>query len=57
MTNEPKPGVIQVNSPVKEARLMATVIRADGSVEELGTIAYWHKSRIVRLMHKLKIKR
>ena len=32
------------NSNAKELHLSATVIRADGTVVELGVIDYWHKN-------------
>lgn len=33
---------------VREATLEATITRADGRVERLGTIAYWHKNPLRR---------
>jgi hypothetical protein len=42
------------NSNAKEIHLMATITRADGTVEELGVIDYWHKSPIKRMIWKLK---
>lgn len=47
-------GAFHTQAPVHELQLMATVIRADGSVEDLGTIAYWHKSRVKRILHWLR---
>jgi len=38
----------------KEIHLVATIIRADGSKEELGTIDYWHKNPFKRLYWKFK---
>jgi len=37
----------------RKVELVATVIRADGTQEELGTIAVWHRSRFKRLLAKL----
>lgn len=34
--------------------LEATITRADGTVEPLGTVAYWHKSRIRRMIYRLR---
>lgn len=34
--------------PVKQVSLEATVIRADGRVEPLGTVAYWHRNPLRR---------
>jgi len=45
--------VIQ-KSNVKSSRISAVVIRADGTREELGTIAYWHRNPFKRLWFKLK---
>lgn len=38
---------------VKEVTLEATIIRADGRVERLGTIAHWHKNPLVRLWRQV----
>ena len=42
------------NINAKEIQLIATVTRADGTVEELGVIDYWHKNPIKRFIWKLK---
>jgi hypothetical protein len=41
-------------SNAKEIQFIATVIRADGRVENLGVIDYWHKNPIKRFIWKLK---
>lgn len=41
-------------SNAKEIELYATVTRADGTVEQLGVIDYWHKNPIKRIIWKLK---
>jgi hypothetical protein len=41
-------------SNAKEIELIATIIRADGTREELGVIDYWHKNPIKRIIWKLK---
>lgn len=38
----------------KQITLEAVVIRADGTREDLGTIAYWHKNPLKRLIHRLR---
>lgn len=43
--------------PVKSVALEAVVIRADGTREDLGTIAYWHKSRLRRIWYRLTHRR
>jgi hypothetical protein len=42
------------HSNAKEIQFIATVTRADGTVEELGVIDYWHKNPIKRIMWKIK---
>lgn len=41
---------------LREVSIEATVIRADGSREELGRVSYWHKSPWKRLLYKMKEK-
>ena len=41
-------------SNAKEIQLVATITRADGTVEELGVIDYWHKNPIKRIIWKIK---
>ena len=41
-------------SNAKEIELIATIIRADGTVEQLGVIDYWHKNPIKRIIWRLK---
>lgn len=43
--------VAQTNA--KELQLVATIIRADGTIEELGVIDYWHKNPIKRLIWRI----
>jgi hypothetical protein len=38
----------------KEIELIAMITRADGTVEQLGVIDYWHKNPIKRFIWKLK---
>lgn len=41
---------------VTEARITAKVIRADGTEEDLGTVAYWNANPVkVLLFHMKKI--
>lgn len=40
-------------SGAKEMRIQAVVTRADGRVENLGTVAYWHKNPLRRLAFKI----
>lgn len=41
-------GTIFAKARVKESSISAVITRADGSVEELGTIAYWHRNPLRR---------
>jgi len=45
---------MDVTSKVKEMVLSAQVIRADGTVENLGTIQYWHSNPIKRIIWRIK---
>jgi hypothetical protein len=40
-----------------ELRVAAKVIRADGRIEDLGTIGYWHKNPLRRLWWRLRQRR
>lgn len=39
---------ISIKQPAKEATLRAVITRADGTVEDLGVITYWHKNPLKR---------
>lgn len=41
-------------SNAKELQLEAVIIRADGTIERLGVIDYWHKNPIKRLIWRIK---
>lgn len=41
-------GTIRTHSDASEARLRIVVTRADGRVEDLGTVSYWHRNPIRR---------
>jgi hypothetical protein len=42
------------NSQVKQMEISAVITRADGSVENLGTIQYWHKNPFKRILWRIK---
>jgi hypothetical protein len=44
----------EITSRAKEAQLEITVTRADGRVERLGTVAYWHRNPLKRWLWRLK---
>lgn len=41
------------NANIEHMTLRAVVIRADGTVEDLGVIAFWHKNPLVRWWYRL----
>jgi hypothetical protein len=43
-----------VGTGIKSISLEAVVIRADGTREDLGTIAYWHKNPLRRFLARLR---
>jgi hypothetical protein len=45
---------MQVNGNAKELQLHAVVIKADGTIEDLGVIDYWHKNPIKRIIWRIK---
>ena len=45
---------MQTNLDAKEIQLVATIIRADGTVEELGVIDAFYKNPIKRIIWRIK---
>lgn len=45
---------MKISSGAKEATIEAVIIRADGTVEQLGVISYWHKNPLKRLAWRMK---
>ncbi len=41
-------GGFLTNTKAKESRVTAVITRADGSIERLGEIAYWHRNPLRR---------
>jgi len=39
---------------VKQMEISAIITRADGTVENLGTIQYWHKNPLKRIIWRIK---
>lgn len=39
---------------IKSITFEGIVTRADGTVEDLGVISYWHKNPLKRLSYKIK---
>lgn len=46
--------MITTESKVKEMTLSAIITRADGTVEDLGAIQYWHSNPLKRLFWRIK---
>lgn len=44
------------NSDIKSAEIQAVIIRADGTKQDLGTIAYYHRNPLKRFAFWLKTK-
>jgi hypothetical protein len=50
-------GITAFGDPAKSGELEMTVIRANGDVEELGVVAYYHRNPIINWWVNRKIKR
>lgn len=46
--------LIQCRVPVKKLALEQTIIRANGNIERLGLVSYWHENRLCRWLFKLE---
>jgi hypothetical protein len=46
-------GNIQLRQKTKEASLSAVITRADGTIENLGVVSYYHRNPIRVLLWKL----
>lgn len=44
---------LRVSQQVKNASISAVIIRADGTREDLGVIAYYHKNPLKRLAWRI----
>ena len=47
-------GGMLVNGKAKESEIRAVVTRADGTVEDLGVVAYWHRNPLRRWAWEIK---
>ena len=45
---------VSVSVPAKEAIIEMIVTRADGTVENLGVVSYWHRNPLKRLAWRVK---
>lgn len=46
--------MITSDAKVKQMEISAIITRADGTIENLGTIQYWHKNPLKRLIWRIK---
>lgn len=46
--------MVEGRGNLREVKIEAVVIRADGSREDLGEVGYWHKSPVRRVLRKVK---
>ena len=42
------------DAKVKQMEIAAIITRADGTIENLGTIQYWHKNPLKRIILRIK---
>ncbi len=49
-------GGLLTKTKAKEAKIEIKVIRANGTVEDLGVVSYWHKNPLKRWWWTLKSK-
>lgn len=45
---------VQADEKLRQVVVSAVVVRADGTREELGTVAYWHRNPLRRAWFALK---
>ena len=45
---------MEVNGKVKQMEVSARIIRADGSIQELGVISYWHINPLKQILWRIK---
>jgi hypothetical protein len=46
--------MITSEAQVKQMEISAIITRADGTIENLGTIQYWHKNPLKRFLWRIK---
>ena len=47
-------GITHGTVGAREVSMSARIVRADGSIEELGTIAYWHRNPFKRIAWRIR---
>ncbi len=48
---------MDAKAKMKEASIAVRILRADGHVEDLGVVSYWHKNPLRRLWWRLRHRR
>ena len=43
-----------INNQAKVIEVTAVITRADGTVENIGTVSYWHRNPIKRILWRIK---
>jgi len=46
--------MITSDAKIKQMEISAIITRADGTIEDLGTIQYWHKNPLKRILWRIK---
>ena len=46
--------MITSEAQVKQMEISAIITRTDGTIENLGTIQYWHKNPLKRIIWRIK---
>ena len=46
--------MITSEAKIKQMEISAIITRADGTIEDLGTIQYWHKNPLKRIIWRIK---
>lgn len=46
--------MIAAKGEAREASIAIVITRADGTVEDLGVVSYWHRNPIKRLLWRMK---
>lgn len=45
---------IQAEAQAKETTIEMVVTRADGTIENLGVVSYWHRNPLKRLLWRIR---
>ena len=45
---------MNVNAKAREASIEAVIMRADGTIERLGVVSYWHRNPLKRALWRIR---